>query len=88
MADLKETLEVLEAVDALANAIVAAKADGKVDWKDIPKLAHVLSAGKKALDGSSNIKIELADLDENEITEIIDKAFTSISLLVDAILSK
>lgn len=83
--DIKNTLEVFDTLDALAKAVLDAKADGKVNYLDAPKLGPVVSAALKAVDGSELVVPELKELDEKEIATIVVRANAAIKALVVAL---
>jgi len=82
---MKETLDILVLVRAIADAIDKAKADGKLDWFDIPKIADLREAASQALRGSQNIPAELLDLDGDEVKVLLDGLITAIQKLYYAI---
>jgi|GEM_PF-2517461 len=88
MATIKESMEILQAVDVLASCVKAAKADGSLDWKDIPKFGPMIPASIKAIQDISKVKEELQDLDDQETKELLDKAMSSAINLINAIIAK
>lgn len=87
MSDVTNSMEVLDAVNALAVAVSKAKADGHVDWKDLPDLLPVVSAVKKAVDGAAKISDELKTLDAAGAQALAEKAFSAVSALVSAVVA-
>lgn len=78
MAEIKETLEVLEAVEAVA--LVGAKVfeDGKLTVSDFTKLvdlAKCFNVLKDAVEGIGGVDDELKDLDEAEVETLVKKIF-------------
>lgn len=75
---IKETLEMLDGLGAVAVAVKKIAADGKVNASD---LAHVIDLAKKvdvlaaAVDGAGEIVEELKDLDEMEVMTILAKLY-------------
>jgi hypothetical protein len=64
---IDETMEVLEAIESQANAIIEACADGKLNLLDIKYLFGIIGESKAALMNAKTIPLELKDLDEDEI---------------------
>lgn len=62
---VKETQEFIELLDVLGSAILEAKEDGKVDWKDAPKILPVLGALRTAVMGADKIMGELKEISES-----------------------
>lgn len=86
--DIKNTLELVEALNTLGTCLRAAKEDGDVDIWDTPKFAPMLSAAQRALKDASEVKQEIQELDEAEVQELVDKLFAAVTNLADAVLSK
>ena len=61
----KETQEFIELLDVLGNAILEVKEDGKLDWKDAPKILTVLGALRTAILGADKIVAELKEISES-----------------------
>lgn len=74
MADIKNTLEVLELARQAGVTTAEVLADGKVGLTDLPKLAKLWSPAKAALEGVSVIQEEVKDLDAAEVTQLINSA--------------
>ncbi len=85
MAGIKETLEVVALVDKSADMIIAAKADGSIDWKDLAKLGPVIAALKAAVDGGNLLVVELKDLDAAETEALFAATTAAVTKLVGAI---
>jgi len=76
MAEIKETLELLEGVKILAKAVKKALADGKLGWDDAAVLLQLLDQQKALIDAisaSNQVPAELKDLSFEEAKLIIDK---------------
>jgi len=84
--DIKNILEVFDMLDALAHAIKLAKADGKVNWLDIPKFARVLPSARTALQNSELIIPELVDLNEDEAKIVLDRLIKASTDIMNAVL--
>jgi hypothetical protein len=82
--DIKETLEVFDAVDAQSDALVAACADGKLGLSDIKHELPVLAKARAAFSGLAAVKSELKDLDEDETELLVDRIATTGAKLVAA----
>lgn len=67
-----ELKEVLDFGFSLQEAIAAAAADGKVDWKDLPKALPVLAKAGKAITGTVDAVKDYKNLTEEEKAELFD----------------
>jgi hypothetical protein len=85
---IKESLELVDLILALSQAIKEAKKDGILNWMDIPKFAPVIIAAKKAIEGSDQIEAEIKDLNETEAQIVALAALTAGQALLGAILHK
>lgn len=85
---VKESLELVDLILAIAEAIKQAKKDGVVNWFDLPKFAPVVMAAKKAIDGSDLIDEELRDLSAEEAQLVATAALSAGQALMEAILKK
>ena len=86
MADIKETLELLEGVKLIAVTGGAVFADGKVNLADIPKLGALVknfSTLKEAFAGVEELKTEITDLDAAEVSQIAAKAMEIVKAVKD-----
>lgn len=72
---IKECELILDALEKVAYAYSAAKKDGHVNWLDMPKFFGVVGDLRKALDGSDQIALEIADLDPKETEELLNRLF-------------
>ena len=90
MAAAKETQDVIALIRVLAKAMSDAKADGKINILDMPKLAPVLIALKAAVDGSDKIagEIKAASGDIETLTTLLTEALGAMLALVDAVIKK
>ena len=84
---IKELKDVIEAVDATAVAIQKAKADGSIDWMDLPKLGGPALAWKDAIVGFEQIPAEIKDLDAEELKEVLASSLMAIKHLGEVLLS-
>jgi hypothetical protein len=66
-------MELLEALHVLARCYVEAKADGAVNWFDVPKFRPVLLAMGVAFDGLEKVEAEVKDLDMAELLALAAK---------------
>lgn len=58
----KESIELLEFVDDLAEAVIASKQDdGKINWKDAPKFLGVAWKAPAAIGGIQEVPAELSN---------------------------
>ena len=80
----KETEELIALIQAAADAIKAAKADGEINWRDIPKVGGVLVALKAAAQGNDKVPAELKDLTREEIEKLMAKSMTAILAMIQA----
>jgi len=76
--NIKETLELLNALQIAGVAVAKIAKDGKVNAEDLPVLLSLSMDFSKLVDGFSGageIPEELKDLDEAEVMAIISKLF-------------
>lgn len=71
--DIKNSLEVLGAVEAAADAAVKACEDGKLGLLDLRHLVPVLGKAKDAIADAALIRAELADADAAEVDALVAK---------------
>mgnify|MGYP001607184090 CR=1 FL=1 len=86
MAGIKETPEAIALIGKTADAIIAAKADGSIDWKDLVKLGPVIVAMKAAVDGGNLIPEELKDLDAAETDVVWGQLWGAVGKLITAVI--
>lgn len=72
--NIKETLEVLAAVEVSCDAVVSACADGKIGLTDARFMFAPAKAAVVAAQGKDKVTDELKDLDEAEVAELVAKA--------------
>jgi len=86
----KETREVIQLVRVLAKAMKDAKADGRIDILDAPKIIPVLVALKAAIDGSDKIAAEIKASGDDLATmsALLSEAMDAMLALVDAVAKK
>lgn len=92
MIGINETMDVLEGIQAEAQALINACQDGKINFFDLKYQIEVLSAGRAAFENAQAIPLELRDLDEDEIKILYEEilalglkvieAFCAVSKLV------
>lgn len=70
MAGIKETKEVLVFGLNVQKGVVAAQADGQVNWMDFGHLLPVVQSASSAYNGINRIKAELLDIDDEEQAEL------------------
>jgi hypothetical protein len=73
---INETMEVLSAVEASADAVAKACEDGKLNLLDIRHLVPILTKGRDAIKDVQAVKGELLDLDEAEIAMLVEKSIS------------
>lgn len=78
---IKETMELLTAIDHLLIALEVALEDGKIDLYDLPRLLPLWSEFYQAAQGLSEIPDEVKDLDAVELQQI---AQLSVDIAVQA----
>jgi hypothetical protein len=85
---VKETQEFIELLDVLGNAILEAKEDGKVDWKDAPKILPVLGALRTAVLGADKIVGELKEISDSPALSnlVLNQALTASLKLARAVI--
>lgn len=69
---VQELKEVLDFGFSLQEAIADANADGKVDWKDLPKAVPVLAKAGKAITGTVDAVKDYKNLSDEEKAELFD----------------
>ena len=84
---IKETSDLFLLLKECAEAIVAAKADGKVDFRDAlsQETRDLIPAAIAMVKGSESIALELKDLDQAEIKALVDMALAAGAALVGAL---
>lgn len=82
---IKQSLEVIALVDETADLIVAAKADGTINWKDLKLLGSAVVSLREALAGAQTIPQELDDLNKDEVIELYKAASSAVLKLALAI---
>lgn len=83
---LKESLELLEGVRIVVDAVDEVLEDGKVGLEDLPKLLPLLQDFQKLMDAVSGIREipgELKDLDESEVLQLGGKVFEIVKAIKD-----
>ena len=68
--NVKETMDLLNVLECLARCYSEAKADGSVNWFDLPKFRPLLHAMATAFDGLELVESEVRDLDMAELLAI------------------
>lgn len=72
--DIKNSLEVVAAVDASAEAVLKACEDGKLGLLDLRHLVPVLGKAKDAIRDASLIRAELVDAEPAEVDQLLAAA--------------
>lgn len=85
MIGIKETMDVLKVPGVVADALIAAKADGRLDWMDAAKGVPVAAALKEAWTGADHIDDELADVSREELVLMIKAGAENVVKLVLAL---
>lgn len=80
--NIKESMEGFNSVEVGVDKITEAAVDGKINWLDSVKIIPVVVSLKTAIEGSTLIPAELADLDSNEIKQLTDKLSTIVTKFV------
>lgn len=88
MVGIKETKEVLVFGLNFQKGVVAAKADGTVNWMDLGHLMPVVQSASAAFNGINKLKAELLDLDDAEQAELVTIAREFYSNLSDEVLKE
>lgn len=83
---LKEATDLLVLGEDLAKAIVAAKADGHVDWMDAPKFAGLIPDARAAIDGGNMVPGEFSTATREELVAYAERAFAMGVSLVAAVI--
>lgn len=74
---IKETLDVLVALEVASDAAVKACADGKLNLFDLPLLAAPVRAAIEAVRGRAVVIDELKDLDAAEVEALLNKCVSA-----------
>jgi hypothetical protein len=82
----KESAEVIDLLDGLSNFIREAKADGVVDFKDLPKAFPLIMLSKNAISGSEQILTEIKGYNSEEQQEMLDRLINAVTALVESVL--
>lgn len=67
---ISDIVDLFNLADAAIDALVAAKADGEIDWKDLPKVIKLYDELKAALAGLENVPDQIKDVDGKELEVI------------------
>lgn len=79
--DIKETLEVVDALELVLVTCIRVLKDGKVNLNDVPLLLNVLREVDKLVQGFKDlneIPKELSDLDQDELIQLGLKVYNVI----------
>lgn len=71
--NIKETMDLLQVLEVIARCYVQAKADGSINWLDLPKFMPALGALAEAFSGIEKLEGEMKDLDMSELLLIGQK---------------
>ena len=87
--DLKESLEMLKAIDLFLSSMQEALKDGKIDWKDTLiglKLLNNFKVFAEAAKGAGLIPDELKDLDSKEIVILAQEIYPLLKKVKEIVL--
>lgn len=86
----QQTREAILAIRAVADAIKSAKADGSVDWWDLPKALPAMVALKVAIEGAGDIPGEIvwASHTPKELANLVTELVQNSLALGEALLAK
>lgn len=80
---IKDTMELLVFVEEGIKKATEASADGNISLKEaLSAVPGLLPKAKDAFMGVQNIQSEIQDLDSAEISQVIDKCLSIVSLLI------
>lgn len=82
----KESEDVIKFIEGLTDAIIKAKADSSVDWKDLRYVAPLMILGRDALTNAKMIGAEIKGANGEELEALVTRTMTAATLLLDAIL--
>lgn len=82
MAGIQNIVEILDVIEGLIDALAAAKADGKIDWKDIPKFAALWTKLQKAAADLQLVAAEIKDIDGAEAQALIGRIMVLIPKVI------
>lgn len=77
---LKETLEVLTALEALVGALAEAMEDGRIGLADLPRLIPLFKTLNAAVDGLGDVRGEVLDVDPEEAKILAAKIIDVVAL--------
>ncbi len=88
--DIVNILQVFDLVKASCVAMIKAKEDGNINWKDLlsAETRDLIPKVKDALDGITEIKGELLDLDPAEVAVLYAGILDLYKLVLQAFLNK
>jgi hypothetical protein len=72
---IKETVEVLASVEIAIDTLSRCFDDGQITASDAFKLVPLIVSLKDGLTGMGEIRAELSDLDNDELTQIVSMVF-------------
>jgi hypothetical protein len=68
---IKESVELLVLFRDGVKVLKASMTDGKIDWKDIPKVWALKDKATAAVQGLKNVAVEAKDYDTAEVTVLL-----------------
>ena len=83
---MKESDEVILALEGLAESITKAKEDDIIDWKDLRHLAPLLVLAKNAINDAKNIPNEWKGASGEELEATATRLMAASVMLIDAVL--
>lgn len=88
MVGIKETEDGIKLIEVIADAVLAAKANGVVSLlDDADEFLPVLRAGIEAARGSAGIAAELKELDGTEVSQLVEDTAKAVAKLVAAVMA-
>ena len=82
MADLTQTMEVVEGLKSLVEAYKKAMADGKINIFDAKYLPEVVSKVAVAVKGVKQVGVEVKDLDQAEVEQLVKALLELVELVL------
>lgn len=86
MAAIKESLELLSLIPAVAGVVKQAKADGKLNYLDALYLKDLVEPIRLAADGADKCAEELKDLSLAEAVQLVEAAVQGVKAMAEALM--
>lgn len=84
---VKEANDVVVLINATADAVKAAKADGAIDWRDAKEVIGLLPELRDAVKDANKIPEQVKGATNEELQQLATDSMTAAYRLVEAVLS-